>query len=497
MNRTMSVLLALSMLCGCHAPRPPAPATEVAPQPPVNGDPAPLAAAESGDSAAPASAGPSGLAESAAPSPAPPGPKGPPPPGSEARPPRPKYKQGVVGEVEFRVRTEHPAQLTLDGSIDEWLDGSPVEKASVVVITLEPTRAYVAFDVPVTLGPEAFQLEFPGAQLPDIGVVVRGGGTYEVDCEHESWGMKAEHSAAQRAECQGIVARFTSLQHKQARRFSTRIPLSEMDKARPAATARQCRRTEQRLACEIEYTLRRLPRTSEVDLKSLGVRVVSGGKHAPPETLWLKLPEPVAFEPGLELRRLLLPQTPGWLPESDRYSYQPGEPVSYELATRQQHSSWGMADIAVVVCRPSAVVAEVGRIALRRACDQGILYVDGAPKDSAKLGRVSKYLIRAGRIYAITNTRRYCPDVGADELIFRVDQFSTEGRVGSQSISINERDCRSISAHHNADYSTMTLSCPTRPDVTGGASVLKTKSIDWSPAEARHIVTEGGKEVGR
>jgi len=63
---------------------------------------------------------------------------------------------------------------------------------------------------------------------------------------------------------------------------------------------------------------------------------------------WLDLPEPLTFEPGLALRRMLLPEQPSTLPEVSRYSYQPGDTLDYEIAERSTHIGYGMADISIV-----------------------------------------------------------------------------------------------------------------------------------------------------
>jgi len=140
----------------------------------------------------------------------------------------------------------------------------------------------VVFDVPRGPTLQSLELELSGSTPPSIGALYRGGGTYEVNCERRPWGQE-KLSAAERRSCLAISRRFAAMQGQQAKRFKTLFPLAEAEPTAPSATARQWRATEQRLSCELEYPLGRLPRTGEIDVTRIGLRIANDTAAVEPE----------------------------------------------------------------------------------------------------------------------------------------------------------------------------------------------------------------------
>jgi hypothetical protein len=489
-----SILTVSVCVFGCQPPdQPPAVAMPRAAEPPApaaTASPPPSPPALAGPSSAPPKPGPASGPDR----PSPPRVAQKPAPKAEPAAPPPGFAAGILDDVEFRVRSALPGTVAVDGVIDEWLDRTPATHRSTIVVTLQPSRFFVAFDVDLAHRPPGFELELPGGDLPDIGAIVRGGGTYEVNCEHLPWNADEKLTPAARQSCLAISRRFAALKLKQAQRFRTTFALDEAETSVPAPTARQCRRNAERLACEAEYPLARLPRTRAVDVAELGLRLHPGAAGAALEPLWLTLPEPVAFEPGLALRRLLLPELPPMLPEADRYSYQPGEPLEYEIAERDARGGYGMSDIAVVRCRPSAVVASFGRVTIRRSCGsrgEGIVYVDDAPRTTISLGAPTKFIPRGGKLHVITESRWFEESSASDELAIGVQSITSDGQVlEAQRISVSSSTCRSFKATHDTDYKVLKLICRTRPEVENTRATTLTRTLTWSDEQTGFVESD-------
>lgn len=416
------------------------------------------------------------------------------------------FVRELAHDFEYRVRSRAPKIPTFDGNIDEWLDGRAAVRESVLVVTLDARRFWVAFDVTEHGSFLSVELGLPGGELPAIGALVNGGGTHEVNCEAHSWSGEAL-LAAERRLCEEISRRYIALQRSHADRFRTRLTLnlSNLTWTRGAKnepivpTHQRCARSGQSVSCEVEWPLTALPRTNQNDVATIALRAALDPQQAPSDnSSWVSLPEPVAFEPGLELRRLLLLETETNFGENPQYSYQPGSEQEYEIAERTRpanlrvtgaaaRNDW-IADVSIVSCRPGAILARHGAVALRRSCGklgEGLIFVGDVPTATFEWGRATAFHVRQGKLHAISETRAYEPDSTSEVAAWVIQAIAPDGaRDEPILLEMQTRPCMATRASHNREYSTLTLGC-LKPG--GGRGRWITTTWVWSDAHGTYL----------
>lgn len=396
--------------------------------------------------------------------------------------------------IEYRARTTTPSNLALDGVVDEWFSPAAAT-ATAVTIALLPHSFWLTFVVPEPSAPQlVFELELPSDALPEIGAIVRGGGTYDVNCNHAPWDAERPFTPQFKRKCLATVARYEALSKAQKRRFKRHLTFererqvwTSQDGTLVRPLAQYCVTTSQRVSCEVQFPLLELPRTSRNRITNVGL----GLKLTPSQQAqlaWVNLPAPALFEPGLNLRELVW-QDESQLPEADRHSYQPGDSAGFETAARNEAGLGSfITDVTIESCRLSAPWVELGRVSLHRLCGTHALllvFLDGRPHHRLVRGGES-FVIRNGEIHVFDRTS-FLDDAGFAAKGWVVAQVSAEGDVNERVLTSSTNSfpggCKAAGLHHDPTYATMEVSCLLMGEGDTNVQWVK-KKLTWS--EQRH-----------
>ena len=258
-------------------------------------------------------------------------------PPREAAPP-PKVPDG------YATVNEEPKPLLPSGP-------NPPDAASHLAISVTNDALLIAAD----LGEPAkdgiwLGIASPAPPVPSIGEYRRGGGVEALDCEYEqipgpegSFSRGKKHPPETVKACKGLIERHAAFVAKHEERFSKLFKIDRdgihgvkadgtlfgFDGGRAVFV-----QSGKSAKVEISLPLQAMPRLAEAPLVSLHVVAMTvtspGPAFAPEQWVWVKMPEPVSFEPYGELRnRGFEIFEPGGY-SGPGPSYQPGDPLHME-----------------------------------------------------------------------------------------------------------------------------------------------------------------------
>lgn len=422
------------------------------------------------------------------------------PPRQIAEPPLPSAQDESVkirDGLTVAVRSGEPSALVIDGELDDWSSVPRAPNTSLLVFTLGSKRWWLTLDLLEEQFAQslAFELVLPDGELPTAGALQPGGSVdYAPACLYQPFSLgHARLGPAQRKRCLDIVARHEAMRQPYAARFRKRF---HWDRDRNLWTVdgsptpsrsevEACRKTEGRVRCEFAWPLALLPRTTEVELQQVGFRVVGKGERqeSTQDVVWLKLPESIAFEAGLEERRVVFP-SPSFVMQSDpRYSYQPGEAFAYDLAERirsEGADAYEMTNIRISRCEPGPVLASLGAVTVRRSCGEtgvGLVHVGGKLSgDALTLGARGGVMVRGNEIHVIAGDVHYDEQTAFHVGTWHVARLGADGHR-YEPLRFELDQCDRCSLENDVNYSKLKVHC--QQSVQGGTSRLRRITKTW------------------
>ena len=408
---------------------------------------------------------------------------------------RPPFSSRTIGGINFEVRSKSPSPVVVDGKLDEWAPRADAGGLPRVVVTIEPSRFWLAFEMDAKASsPLAFQLSLPGGELPNWGVLASGG-VDEFDCERISAPVESESRTSECRRRLTIAKRYTELLSSHVPRFKTWIELDgerllwsrdNTAKFSPTTTQRACIRDEKRLSCEFELPLSLLPRTATVELTEVGF-LTRDVANAPREEVWVSLPEPIVFESGLWIHQnAMFPATTDFVP---RFSYQPGAGDEYEIASRDDWETNGVSNVSISSCRPGPVLATLGSVTLLGNCAPArmtFIYRNGEPIGTAIDGKV---FVRDSTMVVLSKREYFNFQYLSPVASFTVELIDSEG-TKREPLELNTEgmNCEASKALANADYSKLSLTCTTSTD--GKVKRVTRRAWRWDRKERTYVEQE-------